>query len=600
MEQDPRSRQTTEPVEGAHSEPLPTGSPDRLAQDLGRVAELAARHGADRIGNLARETAGRLVAHVFNIAVFGEFKRGKSTLLNALIGQSLLPSGAIPVTSVITRVSFGERESAQVRFIDGRDEAIPVGSLREYVAEKDNPKNRKKVAAVEVQAPAPLLQNGTCLIDTPGTGSIHTHNTDLAIDFLDRADVAILVLTADSPISERELSLWESLNSRFPAVFAVINKCDVLSPHDRSEVVRFTQDALSRVDSATPSVYPLSARKALDAKSAGDGIALEQSGLPQLERRLTDFLRSSREEASIQSATGTLRRCCQQLQQRLAFEKLALTSPLVELERNLEGFSRALDGIRSEQDNELFLLRERTRRKLIGALQDDLSQFQAEHAGKGFNRLMEQILPKMSSGSALEAIREANRLMPDLVEQDFLAFKEDEMSRLTGRMVEAAQSLASHTQKWVDQIQQLSSDLFHCPIPVSVDPPRLRKVSGFWVKRWYARIELGALQAAVLSVLRARIVQGWISRRLRRKIWELYDMNCGNMRYEFQRRLDGALTEYAAAVQTWIEEACGVVEKTIDRLVEKRRESAAGVEPLLAELEKDMALVNVIASRYAA
>ena len=135
---------------------------------LYRLSELAAEFGAQRIASAARSVADRVSEGRFYVACIGQFKRGKSTLLNALIGHPVLPSGVVPVTSVPTVIRRGDRLAARVRFHNATWTNISVSDLEEYVSERKNPENAKGVDGVEIFAPSPLLESGMCLVDTHG------------------------------------------------------------------------------------------------------------------------------------------------------------------------------------------------------------------------------------------------------------------------------------------------------------------------------------------------------------------------------------------------------------------------------------------------
>lgn len=115
----------------------------------------------------------------FHLAVLGQFKRGKSTLLNALAGEPILPVGVVPLTAAPTFIQYGETPKVSVKYQDGRkaDEFTGASTtersayLARFVTEKGNPQNRVGVAEVEVFLPAPILAGGVVLIDTPGIGS---------------------------------------------------------------------------------------------------------------------------------------------------------------------------------------------------------------------------------------------------------------------------------------------------------------------------------------------------------------------------------------------------------------------------------------------
>src|ERR1035438_7750352 len=101
-----------------------------------RLAELAGEFDAEQVAADARSVAERVSEGRFYIACIGQFKRGKSSVLNALVGDSVLPTGVVPVTAVPTIVRYGRRAVARVRFEAGEWTDIPVKTVDEYVSEE--------------------------------------------------------------------------------------------------------------------------------------------------------------------------------------------------------------------------------------------------------------------------------------------------------------------------------------------------------------------------------------------------------------------------------------------------------------------------------
>jgi len=128
-----------------------------------------------------------------------------------LLGEDLLPTAVVPLTSIATRIFYGPRVAACVRFLDGRTQEIPVGDLYLYTTEKGNPRNVKGVALAEVEFPGEALRDGTMLTDTPGIGSVFEHNTKAAVEYIPQADAAIFLVNADPPISEAERDFLTSV-----------------------------------------------------------------------------------------------------------------------------------------------------------------------------------------------------------------------------------------------------------------------------------------------------------------------------------------------------------------------------------------------------
>ena len=125
-----------------------------------RLADLARELGSAPVAEEARELAGRIAEGRFYAACVGQFKRGKSTLLNALVGYEVVPTGFIPVTAVPTVIRFGDKLQARVRMRNGLWREVVISELQEYVTEERNPENQKGVDGAEVFVPSPLLSSG--------------------------------------------------------------------------------------------------------------------------------------------------------------------------------------------------------------------------------------------------------------------------------------------------------------------------------------------------------------------------------------------------------------------------------------------------------
>ena len=132
-------------------------------------------------GELARaeELADKLENHKITVSVIGQFKRGKSTLVNAILGDKILPVGIVPVTAVVTTVEYGEK-AASVHFDNGIIKEIGFDEMSSYINEQENQDNRLGVSEVRLYCPSDFLQSGMTFVDTPGVGSVHQKNSDAA------------------------------------------------------------------------------------------------------------------------------------------------------------------------------------------------------------------------------------------------------------------------------------------------------------------------------------------------------------------------------------------------------------------------------------
>ena len=247
-----------------------------------------------------RGLLGRLREGRFHLAVLGQFKRGKSTFVNALLGAPVLPTSVVPLTALPTFLRWGEGPRARVQFQDGRSQETTSGDaeaslekfLQAFVTEEGNPKNQKGVHQVDVWYPSPLLRQGLVIIDTPGIGSTFRHNTEATLNFLPQCDAAMFLVSADPPMTEVEVAFLRQVRTRMSRILFVLNKVDYLDGGEQRDATVFLQEILEEhlgLPSGTP-ILAVSSRRALQAAQQGDSAAREASGLGEVNRLLLDFV----------------------------------------------------------------------------------------------------------------------------------------------------------------------------------------------------------------------------------------------------------------------------------------------------------------------
>ena len=168
-----------------------------------------------------------------------------------------------------------------------------------FVTEEGNPKNRLGVMQVEILHPAPILEHGVVLIDTPGIGSTFTHNTESTLNFLPQCDAALFVVSADPPLTEVEAEFLKAVKSRVGRLFFIFNKIDYLNEHERDAALAFFKKMLDEkigADEEYP-IFCVSARRGLDAKLCGDSELWTHCGIREVENHLICFLASEKTNA---------------------------------------------------------------------------------------------------------------------------------------------------------------------------------------------------------------------------------------------------------------------------------------------------------------
>jgi small GTP-binding protein len=245
----------------------------------------------------------RLAEDRFNVVVVGRFSRGKTSLMNAILGTDRLPTGILPLTSVITTVTYGTKELAVLKYDSrSRTEEIPIETLPQYITQQGNPGNIRQIKTAEVQLPAELLRRGFYFVDTPGLGSVIVENTLTTDAFLPEADAILLVTSYESPLSDEEVRFFRAASSSRRHIFVVLNKHDTVSPAERQTVLAFVREQLEIFfGRPTPQLFSVSSTESLDARRSHDHGRLAASGIPELEQQLVIFvLKKKRREFLLQ------------------------------------------------------------------------------------------------------------------------------------------------------------------------------------------------------------------------------------------------------------------------------------------------------------
>jgi len=430
-----------------------------VAGKLTRVAELAREFGSDQVKEEATSLAERLREGRFYVACIGQFKRGKSTLLNALVGDPVLPTGVVPITAVPTVLRYGEKRSARVRFQGGTWTDLAPEELMQFVSEEHNPENAKSVAGVEVFVPSPLLADGMCLVDTPGLGSIFAGNTAATHAFVPQIDAAIILVGADPPIAREELALVEDVGKHVRQLLVVLNKADRATEAERRIAGPFTRKVLEkRLGRSVGPIYEISASERAEKNKAGWDWDLLVASLQKLvEESGRTLVRTAGERG--------LQRLAEEMLSVTLEEREALVRPIEESERRIYAMRETIaETERSLREigylftaekhrlSDLFLERRKT------FLSENLAAAKAE-ANEEFRKIRRGYGPRFRR-EAMHAAQTiaASRVLPWLVKEQ--AGAEEEYRKVAGRFVNIGNEfLAKLSESKIPELSRMPSAL---------------------------------------------------------------------------------------------------------------------------------------------
>ncbi|HUJ66708.1 MAG TPA: dynamin family protein [Acidimicrobiales bacterium] len=527
-------------------------------------------------GEQARELVDRLASHEFRVMVVGEFKRGKSTLVNALLGESVVPTGVLPLTSVTTEIAYGESD-AVVERLDGTEERLEPTEVDLYVTEEKNPGNQLKVARVRVTGRWTLLAPGVVLVDTPGVGSLYRHNTEAARATLVEADGAVVVLSADSPLSEQERGLLATLAERRAATFFVLNKADHLSAEDVGTVRGFVRSALAEQLGREVHVYAINSRAALEARKASQSIGFDAIEFADFLEEIERFIADDLVRARAAAATHELVRLGTSLGQSLEVEEAALQLDRATLHRRAALFAEEGSRQRRGFDEDRVLLG-----RDIARLIDEVAARVNAFAHAAPQRQVKRLSVVAESASRHQVTERLRTEVEASVRDCFEQFRSREAGRLELAWQEISARFRDRTQQRLASVRDAASDLFMVPLP-SVDLP---PVAAQRERFFYLFVRTGS-SGEMYGHWLGRLVPGALARRraLRRARADLgreFDKHAGRVRWDLAQRLDQA----RAHLET---EMGGELDRSIEAIAE-----AANRAELLGTAKEDEWRVRAI------
>jgi replication fork clamp-binding protein CrfC len=276
------------------------------------------------LGERLRVTRERLAEPAVRVLVVGEFKQGKSQLVNALLGLPVCPVDDDVATSVPTIVRHAETPSATLVYESGERREAPVEKLAEYVSEAGNPGNAGRLRHADVGVPRKLLADGLVLVDTPGVGGLGSAHGAVTMAALPTADAVLLVSDAAQSYTRPELDFLDAAMRLCPNVACVVTKTD-LYRHWR-EITETDRAALAaaRIDAE---VFPVSSTLRLHAISSKSQEVNAESGFPELTSFLTDRVLAEADRLDRRSASQDVLAVCEQISTGMRSELEALENP---------------------------------------------------------------------------------------------------------------------------------------------------------------------------------------------------------------------------------------------------------------------------------
>jgi len=541
----------------------------------------------------------RLTHGYFNLAVLGQFKRGKSTFINALLGEEILPTSVVPLTAVPIFIRYHSSLSVKIRFEGNSDEKEYTVNraqdimdvLSKFVAEENNPKNLKGVAEAEVLCSTKILSKGIVLIDTPGIGSTFRHNTEVTLNFLPHCDAALFLISADPPITEVEVEFLKHLKTKVSLIFFILNKVDYLDEEERQEALNFFKQVLKEQAGyeSDPVIFSVSAKQGLRSRLDRDSVLWQRSGMEEVRAHLVDFCLAEKTSALYKTIYQKASHILNDIIMRIRLALSALQMPLEDLESRLAVFTKNIQEIQQERITAKDILSgDRVR-------MHELLEKEAEKLRERARNYLQGIVREITDNNAGQNVNET--AVQEVLSESITGFFEHEFGLMTEYFkAKRDEVLIGHQQRvdsLVDTIRKAASELFKIPCSHDDISKPLRIIQKpYWVThKWSSSINPvpQTLSDKFFSLKQRRVRS---INRLMEQIDKLIVPNVENVRWSIFQTMEREFILFGNTLDIQFDDTVSATHGAIEDSLKKRKEHAEEIagdvqrlNSILAKLE---------------
>ncbi|HUI30707.1 MAG TPA: dynamin family protein [Candidatus Acidoferrales bacterium] len=536
----------------------------------------------------------------FNLVVVGQFKRGKSTLINALLGKNILPAAVVPLTSIITILHYGTEEKITVSFTDAHTEVVERERLPQYVTEKLNPENSKNVEQVDIEFPGKFLEGGVYLVDTPGVGSIYAHNTDTANHFLPESDATIFLMTADQPLSIGEVEFLRNVREHVTKIFFVLNKVDLLSEAERNEAAAFIKDSLSKemsVPQDSIKLFLVSSKFALLARESADKELEKKSNFEFLESALTNFLSKEKEDVMLDVASRRAQRIVVEASALARLRLKGYSQSIGSLQKKIEEFRKFKKEIQKRQQDVSRVIY--TAYNITTMIEEDALIFKGKTQPE-VERRFEEIAAKNKHLRPTKLIDALDKAIIQLVTKFVDKWRYEEEAKVKDKFNAGVDEFFSRMNELINDVYQHAAELFDVEFQRVESYPLFSDETEFY----YFILEdikpsLEELSDAIVRRLPRAIAKGLILRKQRETLKIEFDRQCGRVRYDFIKRIDKSMMKLGKTSADTVNDHVEKIDKIIADAMAIREKTSTEVSARIAEYEETLSKLTYLGSKFA-
>lgn len=544
---------------------------------LGGLCDVARSVGANTLaGRVADDVIAKLEADCFHLVVVGEFNHGKTTFVNALLGDRVLPVGVTPTTAVIHHIVHATEPRARLVQRDGEVSSLEFEHVRDFAVSGE--RDSERVKFLEVGFPADLLSERIVLVDTPGVNDLSLTRAEITYGYIPRSDAVLFVLDAGQPVKESERQFLEQQligKSRDKIVF-VVAKSDIWSDSERGEALDYVRNRLSGLVE-NPAVFAISALAALEGRRG-------ESGLDELEAHLKDFLAEERGKILLSNALGEGLSAASVLARGVEARRRAASMSAEQIARRVEMLERDLEGHADTIESRRMMIREQ-----VGAIK--------ARSRANLDRFCDDTIAKLPSIVEAASADDVKQHLGAFLERSFKEWATAETGEMAGALEELAERVMALVREDANEVAGRVSET----MGGSLETPRIEvdsfgrdigtvAVLTIGVTALLTNVMLGGALIAAASAL-AMWSKGRTEAELKRRALELAPAALREAAGKVAPKLDEMVDEFADRLDQWVvtagEELHREVIEVLQRTRAEREEGRLDREAQLAACERE-------------
>ena len=518
----------------------------------------------------------------FYLVILGLFKRGKSSFINALLQDNVVPSGVVPLTAIITLIEYAGENKAEIYFEDNHKEITSLSNVKEFIAEEKNPHNQKGVYKVVIYHSNELLKHVT-IIDTPGVGSSLEHNTETTLQFVNKIDAALFILSTDIPITQLEVDFLKTLKQTVPKVIFILNKIDLLDSQELNELLNYNKKVLNKICDQDIKLYLTSSRLALNGYAQKDQALIDKSNIEKVKEEIFVTLADQKDDILKQTTLLRVKNILAESESLLNFKLKTLQMPSELLDEKLNQFRKSLIIMRENKDEFDILMDGKIKQ---------LQEYVAEQADQLGDKIVVKLKKdiKENENEILEELRQANlndfqNKYFESIKNEFDKLKTNLENEVIDRFKKLLQKYGEGSNEFMKELMNSLTDLMNMNFDTLANIFDLNIYTTFYYNFNAEPIPLGLNNKLIRHKMPKAVLRKTILEKLVNNFVEKVNSNAGKIKYDINYRIQESFIQFKFDLNQKLDSILKNLESILNKTLQDKKKQQYEIEDEVSQLK---------------